>query len=116
VLVQKLVSHTNNLGGSQRECTSWSPRLPEPQIHELSELISGRASQFDLKIDKVEIQMSNYGTWRLLPDSSEMYGLKKPLNKGILLESQLLETMKKINIIDFIEQLLLTRINYQISY
>jgi hypothetical protein len=62
MLVQKLVSHTNNLGGSQRECRSWSPRPLEPQTHKLGELIPGRASQIDLKFDKVEIQMSNYGT------------------------------------------------------
>jgi len=83
LLVQKLVSHTNNLRGSQRECRSWSPRPPEPQRHELGELIPRHASQFDLKIDKVEIQMSNYETCQLLPDSSKMYGIKKPLNEGI---------------------------------
>jgi len=82
VLGQKLVSHTNNLWGSQTECWSWNPRPPEPQTHELGELIPGCASQFDLKIDKVKIQMSNYGTCRLLPDSSEIYGFKKPSNEG----------------------------------
>jgi len=82
VLVQKLVSHTNNLGGSQRECTSGGPRPPEPQTHEFGELIPGHASQFDLKIDKVKKQMSNYGSCRLLPDSFEIYGFKKPSNEG----------------------------------
>ena len=76
VLVQNLVSHTNNLGGCQRECRSWNPRHPEQQTHELGELILRRASQFDLKIDKVEIQKSKYGTCWLLPDSSKMFGLE----------------------------------------
>jgi len=75
VLVQKLVSHTNNLGGS-------SPRPPKPQTHELGESILGRASQFDLKIDKVKVQTLNYGTCQLLPDSSEIYGFVKPLSEG----------------------------------
>jgi hypothetical protein len=59
----------------------WSPRPPKPQTHELSESISGRASRFDLKIDKVKVQISNYGICRLLPDSSKIYGFEKPLSK-----------------------------------
>jgi len=81
VLVQKLVSHTNNLGDSKRECRSWSPRPPEPQTHGLGELILGRANQFDLKINNVKVQTSNYGTCQLLLGSSKIYGFKKPLSK-----------------------------------
>jgi len=82
LLVRKLVSHTNNLRGSQMECRSWSPRPPEPQTHELGESIPEHASQFDLKIDKVKVQTSNYGTCRLLLDSSKIYGFVKPLSEG----------------------------------